>query len=112
MITPRNVRHPLLTPIFADSVWFQADPQVFDEPATNLYVGFVYSDVRMDIFTIARHGSRPASDASRNFDISGRLPGMIDIALYDGHVEKVPLENLWNYCWTANWQIPHPRPGR
>jgi hypothetical protein len=37
---------------------------------------------------------------------------MIDLALYDGHVEKSPLENLWNYYWSANWQIPNPRPGR
>jgi prepilin-type N-terminal cleavage/methylation domain-containing protein len=47
----------------------------------------------------------------RNVDISKPLPGMIDLALYDGHVEKTRLEDLWNYYWSANWQVPHPRPG-
>jgi hypothetical protein len=36
---------------------------------------------------------------------------MVDLALYDDHVEKSPLENLWNYYWSANWQVPHMRPG-
>lgn len=61
--------------------------------------------------TIARHGNRPASAAPRNVDISKPLPGMIDLALYDGHVEKSSLENLWNYYWNANWVVPYPRPG-
>jgi hypothetical protein len=30
---------------------------------------------------------------------------MIDLALFDGHVEKSPLENLWTYYWTADWQV-------
>jgi hypothetical protein len=34
----------------------------------------------------------------------------VDMALFDGHVEKVPLENLWNYYWSRDWQIPNPRP--
>jgi len=61
---------------------------------------------------IARHGSRPASAAPRNVDISKPLPGMIDLAFYDGHVENSLLENLWNYYWSADWVIPRPRPGR
>jgi hypothetical protein len=35
---------------------------------------------------------------------------MIDVALFDGHVEKSPLEYLWNYYWSADWQIPSRRP--
>jgi len=26
-------------------------------------------------------------------------------------VEKSPLENLWSYYWSADWQIPIKRPG-
>jgi hypothetical protein len=89
-------------------------------PSSNLYSGSFLSNVPdyfveflgMSAVAIARHGSLPASAAPRNFDISHRLPGMIDVALDDAHVEKAPLENHWNYYWTADWQIPHPRPGR
>jgi prepilin-type processing-associated H-X9-DG protein len=53
---------------------------------------------------IARHGSQPATAAPQQWNIAQRMPGMIDVALFDGHVEKSPLENLWNYYWTAKWQ--------
>jgi prepilin-type processing-associated H-X9-DG protein len=56
------------------------------------------------------HGNRPSSAAPRHGDTTQRLPGAINVALFDGHVEKAPLENLWNYYWNATWQIPSPRP--
>jgi len=69
-------------------------------------------DYSMIWLTTARHGKRPASAAPRYIDISQTLQGMIDLAAFDGHVEKASLENLWNYYWNADWQIPTPRPGR
>jgi prepilin-type processing-associated H-X9-DG protein len=38
------------------------------------------------------------------------MPGGINLALTDGHVELVKLENLWNYSWHWNWITPVPRP--
>ncbi len=115
-----SVQFPSLTPVFADGVVQLTNPNPADLPSRDLYNGLVNAgsgDVHpfggdMSVITIARHGSRPSSAAPRNFDVTHRLPGMIDVALYDGHVEKSPLENLWNYRWSANWQIPNPRPGR
>ena len=116
-----------LTPMFADGMYYNAWPSPTDLPSTDLYLGdtpFVnagyYSgygfghDIYPDMktMTIARHGSRPASTAPLNVGITQRLPGIIDLAFYDGHVEKSPLENLWNYYWSANWVVPNPRPGR
>jgi len=86
-------------------------PNPFDFPSGDLYWGGGEGN-RMSALTIARHGSGAASAAPRTVDITRRLPGAINVALYDGHVEKAPLENLWNYYWSANWQIPNPRPGR
>jgi len=60
--------------------------------------------------TIARHGDRPASAAPRQVNIAQRLPGSIDVALFDGHAEASALENLWNYYWCNGWQFPFPRP--
>jgi prepilin-type N-terminal cleavage/methylation domain-containing protein len=111
-VTPRNVRMASLTPVFADCLWFQAVMSSSEPPWTNLYSPEPDNLSGVPDFAIARHGSRPASAAPRNFNIANRLPGMIDMALYDGHVEKVPLENLWNYYWSATWQVPNPRPGR
>ena len=110
-----------LTPMFADGTDWSTWPTPTDLPSTDLYLGdspfenegytgTIWPD--MKVMTIARHGSRAASAAPRNVDISQRLPGAIDVALYDGHVEKSPLENLWNYYWSPSWQVPGRRPGR
>jgi prepilin-type N-terminal cleavage/methylation domain-containing protein len=99
---------PAKTPVFGDAIFYYAYPQTYDSPSLNLYTG--YANLGMSMFTIARHGSRPASAAPRNVDISKPLPGMIDLALFDGHVEKAPLENLWNYYWNAAWVVLTPRP--
>jgi prepilin-type N-terminal cleavage/methylation domain-containing protein len=108
--TPRDVRRASRTPCFADANHYEVFPDPSQGPSTNLYDGLPGIGV-MSSLALARHGSRPASAAPRDFDISHRLPGMIEVALYDGHVEKSPLENLWNYDWSADWQIPMKRPG-
>jgi type II secretory pathway pseudopilin PulG len=106
---PRGIPpHPSETPVFADAVMSYSYP-LPTAPPTDLYSG---GGEGIQQFVIARHGSRPASAAPRSVDISKPLPGMIDLALYDGHVEKSRLEDLWNYDWSANWEIwGNPRPG-
>jgi prepilin-type N-terminal cleavage/methylation domain-containing protein len=108
------VEHPSQTPIFADGMWPQTWPLSNDLPATNLYAGDTSMSDQMGVMmmrlTLARHGSRPASAAPRDFDITRRLPGSIDVALFDGHVENSPLENLWNYYWCYGYEVPSPRP--
>jgi len=107
---PSAVRYSSSTPVFADANDHDIMPNPSDRPSTNLYTGDDLDDIGS--ITIARHGGRPASAAPRLVSIGRRLPGMIDVALYDGHVERCPLENLWNYYWSATWKVPHPRPGR
>jgi prepilin-type N-terminal cleavage/methylation domain-containing protein len=105
-----NIPNPSFTPVFADALSHDAQVQPTDSPSTNLYYTPIPGIGNMRSFTIARHGGRSPSAAPRQVDTSKRLPGTIDMALYDGHVEKVPLENLWNYNWTSTWQAPNPRP--
>jgi len=61
---------------------------------------------------IPRHGSVPSAGALADVDPGGNLPGAIDAMFYDGHVEQVKLENLWNLHWNMNWVVPAKRPGR
>jgi prepilin-type N-terminal cleavage/methylation domain-containing protein len=106
---PSAVQHVSQTPVFADSVTHDVQPRSSDLPANNLYLGGGGNE--MSALTIARHGGLPASAAPRFVNVRQRLPSAINLALYDGHVEKTPLENLWNYYWNADWQVPSPRPG-
>jgi type II secretory pathway pseudopilin PulG len=105
-----NIPNPSLTPLFADALSHDALVQPTDTPPPNLYYTPMPGIGTMRTFTIARHGGRSASAAPRQADTSKRLPGAIDMALFDGHVEKVPLENLWNYYWNSTWQVPNSRP--
>jgi hypothetical protein len=112
------VKFPAQTPVFADAVWPDVLPAVTDKPSADLFHGdtnemndpFFGSLLPMSVLTIARHGGLPASAAPTQVDITQHLPGSIDMALFDGHVEKVPLENLWNYYWSVGYQIPATRP--
>jgi len=110
----RAVQYSSRTPIFADAMWPATWPMSTNLPATNLYAGDTSMSDQMSVMmmrvTLARHGSRPASAAPRNFDITNTLPGSIDLAFFDGHVENSPLENLWNYYWCYGYHVPSPRP--
>jgi prepilin-type N-terminal cleavage/methylation domain-containing protein len=107
-----NVLYPAQTPLFTDGNWLDAWPRTNDPPATDLYNGFHGNGFNGKIgrVTIPRHGGFVASRAPRQFDTEQRLPGGINVACYDGHVEASRLENLWNYYWSRTWVPPNPRP--
>jgi prepilin-type N-terminal cleavage/methylation domain-containing protein len=106
------VQHPSQTPLFADSVWLDCWPRTNDAPALNLYNGYHGGgfDGRIGRLTIPRHGGFHAGSAPRTFDPEQMLPGAINVACFDGHIELSKLENLWSYYWNRNWQPPNPRP--
>ena len=113
---PSAVHYASLTPVFADSIAQVVSPYANELPDSNLYTGggimnFSLPSDAFNTIAIARHGSRPSSAAPRHVNIRLRLPGTIDVAFVDGHVEKTPLDNLWNYYWSDGWQARHPRPG-
>ncbi len=108
------VRNTSQTPVFADGMWPETFPLTNNFPSSNLYLGQTAPGDMMNLMmmrlTIARHGGRPASAAPRSINISQRLPHGINLVLYDGHVEKTSLENLWTYDWSSQWIVPTSRP--
>lgn len=38
------------------------------------------------------------------------LPGAVNIGFFDGHIEPVPLERLWQLVWHSGYQPPDRRP--
>jgi prepilin-type N-terminal cleavage/methylation domain-containing protein/prepilin-type processing-associated H-X9-DG protein len=109
-----DVQHPAETPMFCDAIWRNFWPLETDAPSSDLYAGAgplipkVYPG--MPQCTIARHGAGSPSGAPRDFDTSKRLPGALNMAFTDGHVELVKLENLWQLYWHRDWQPPATRP--
>jgi prepilin-type N-terminal cleavage/methylation domain-containing protein/prepilin-type processing-associated H-X9-DG protein len=98
------------TPAFFDCIFNVTWPLETDPPVPNLFngadAGGPGGDDGMARLQIARHGSIPPGQAPRNLypmPPAGRLPGQVNIAFADGHVEAALLQNLWNYTWCLNW---------
>lgn len=106
------IQKPALTPVFFDENWVDVWPWETDQPYHDLYAGqpLEVSPNQMGRCTIARHGSRSASRAPRNFNSNDKMPGAINMGFADGHTELVPLEDLWKYYWHLDWQPPATRP--
>jgi prepilin-type N-terminal cleavage/methylation domain-containing protein/prepilin-type processing-associated H-X9-DG protein len=105
------ITHPAMTPVLNDSVWVDFWAMPTDTPANNLYTCDGDSYLGLARICTPRHGPNPASAAPRNFNIHTPLPGNINLAMADGHVENCPLERLWNYTWNLIWIPPATRPG-
>jgi prepilin-type processing-associated H-X9-DG protein len=88
-----------------NALWY--GPQATDLPAANLQTGNLAG---MGVFTIPRHGSHP-NGVSTSHPPAEVLPGAINVSFYDGHVEQVKLEGLWQLYWHRDYQLPAKRPG-
>jgi prepilin-type N-terminal cleavage/methylation domain-containing protein len=101
---PGAITKPSATPIFGDGMWFDSWPQPTDPDASNLYDpsnGNPLYDM-MPRFEIARHANYAPSQAPKK--ITG-VPqtGVINLGIFDGHVESAKLQNLRKYCWYDGW---------
>jgi len=106
---------PAQTPVFADSIWVDGWPRTNNAAASNLYLGAQSSGAGrfmggLGRMLIDRHGGIPASNAPTDVDTTQPLPGAINVACSDGHVELSKLENSWNFYWNHAWVPPNPRP--
>ncbi len=107
------------TPVFLDGIQAQGNilttanqPRATDAPPSNLRTG-THSDGYargMSSFTLPRHGGRPSS-VSENHPANVPLPGAVNVAFYDGHVEQVKLDRLWHLYWHRDYVSPAKRPG-
>jgi prepilin-type N-terminal cleavage/methylation domain-containing protein/prepilin-type processing-associated H-X9-DG protein len=106
-----EIGEPAQTPTLADAVnyWF-VWPRATDLPATNLETGRPTGGMGMGALTIPRHGSRP-NRVPRDHRPEQALPGAINVAFYDGHVELVKLDRLWQLQWHRDYRPPAKRPG-
>jgi prepilin-type N-terminal cleavage/methylation domain-containing protein/prepilin-type processing-associated H-X9-DG protein len=107
--TQTDVRNTTMTPVFADSMWVDTWPLATDTPARNVYEQKSPAEGGMNRFMVARHGNT-APKSVGYVPIGAPLPGAINIAMYDGHVELVQLERLYNLYWHRNYVPPAKRP--
>jgi prepilin-type N-terminal cleavage/methylation domain-containing protein/prepilin-type processing-associated H-X9-DG protein len=116
-----NVRHSSQTPIFSDAVWTDGWPNSGTQGAAgdnlngnySLYTGGGINNTvgqMMSRFCITRHGFKdPSSAPTVNITATTLLPGGVNVACCDGHVEYSKLNNLWSYYWHA-LSVPQAMP--
>jgi prepilin-type N-terminal cleavage/methylation domain-containing protein/prepilin-type processing-associated H-X9-DG protein len=120
-----HVAKTALCPVFADGIWVNTWPIENDPPDpppnapfVDLYNGSNVGNAAlnggggMGRCCIDRHGgiAPGAAPTGYPFATTGRLPGAINMSMFDGHAEHVPLQNLWLYYWHLNW-VPSAIPG-
>jgi len=110
----RQVMNPFLTPLLSDGLYCFAWPEASDSPPANLETGSSGQPLStvgaMHIIGVPRHGRRPPRTA-RPWPPDQLLPGAINLVLFDGHAETVPLDRLWQLSWHRDYQPPTKRPG-
>lgn len=108
-INENQVPQPSATPVTADGVFAWASPRANDPPPSNLSLD-IRDGANMWIVAIPRHGQRPSAIPTA-WPASQPLPGAVNVSLFDGHVELVRLDNLWQLYWHKDYQPPPQRPG-
>ena len=109
LVSEGQLPQPMLTPVTADGVFAWATPLASDPPPSNLNLD-VMSSSTMWIVAIPRHGRRPNAPPT-NWPADRPLPGAVNVAMFDGHVELVKLDDLWQLYWHKDYAPPARRPG-
>jgi prepilin-type N-terminal cleavage/methylation domain-containing protein/prepilin-type processing-associated H-X9-DG protein len=104
-----SMESPVESPGFGDAMWVDAWPEPTDLPARNLYEGDGVAG-GIGRFCIARHGVNSPKGAPKKFPSGQPLPGAVNMAMMDGHVETVRLDRLWSLRWYKGYVPPSKRP--
>jgi prepilin-type processing-associated H-X9-DG protein len=109
LISENQLPRPMATPVTADGLFVWVTPLATDPAPSNLNQGMMTTST-MWIVAIPRHGNRPSSPPT-SWPASQPLPGAVNVSMFDGHVERVKLDNLWQLYWHKDYQAPAKRPG-
>lgn len=106
-----EVGHPSQTPVFADGQAADFTPFAEYFPPTDLYYVDDLPFASLGHVAIGRHGAggtlRKSTPIVRGQSLG---PYVNHIAFFDGHVEKVKLDHLWQLYWHKHWTPLASRP--
>lgn len=108
------IEKPSQTPVFGDAVGLDAAPVATNTPARDLYYPYdhrVSGIINIADFQMARHGGRGPVHQSMPVGAGVSLGRWVNnLVLFDGHVERAKLDDLWKYHWHKGYEPPAIRP--
>ena len=107
--TESQISYPSATPVVGDGVNSWTHPLASDPAPVNLTLS-PRENMGMWVVAVPRHGRRPIP-VPTNWPQTQPLPGAMHMAFYDGHVEAVKLDQLWQLYWHRDYKPPAKRPG-
>jgi prepilin-type N-terminal cleavage/methylation domain-containing protein/prepilin-type processing-associated H-X9-DG protein len=108
--TQGAILKPTQTPLFTDAMWVDSWPEPNDAPARNLYEQSSPAAAGLNRYMVGRHGKSSPKTAPRYVAPGQPLPASVNAALFDGHVELVKLDQLYQLYWHKAWVPPVTRP--
>ena len=101
-----QIQDPVLTPLSTDwtGIFLRPDSADLVPPK------WLGTEDYVQMPALPRHGRKP-SNLPATWPANKPLPGAVNVAFYDGHVEQVPLERLWQLYWHKDYVPPAKRPG-
>lgn len=112
-----SVLHPSQSPVFQDGQYPDGWPQPTDPDPPNLQTigpnpGSTAGVTGLWRVMIARHGPNYVSmPPNGSISLHQRWPGGINMVFFDGHVENVSVNNLWNFYWSTDPGWPGTKGG-
>jgi len=105
-----QITQTTLTPVISDGLMWVGGGSATDPPPTSLSTLLNNDEGGMRIECTPRHGNRPNRPPD-SWPPDKPLPGAVHVGFFDGHVELVPLDQLWQLYWPVNYVPPAKRPG-
>jgi prepilin-type N-terminal cleavage/methylation domain-containing protein/prepilin-type processing-associated H-X9-DG protein len=106
-----GIVQPSATPMLSDGVFHWMIPRSSDPAPSKLFGPSDGNDgTYLRIPCLPRHGRKPSRQVG-TWPRGVLLPGAVNASFYDGHVEVVPLERLWQLYWHKDYEPPVKRPG-
>jgi prepilin-type N-terminal cleavage/methylation domain-containing protein/prepilin-type processing-associated H-X9-DG protein len=100
-----ELENPAGTPLFADAATWFVVPLSSDAPSTDLRTGEQQVWGNISAVALPRHGRVP-NRIPKSVPRGTSLPGAVNVVFFDGHVELVKLDRLWQLSWHKGYEPP------